>query len=104
MAVTREPSSIVAMTGWRRLVVKTITIHALVLISTVLSAQQPARQPGDNARLPLGVPGPNPKGKALEQGYVPEGWHAHAGGLLKYSVQIRFGEERRPVEAKCSEH
>ena len=73
---------------------KTITVHALVLIGTVLSAQQPARQPGENARLPLGVPGPDtPKGKAPEQGYVPEGWHPHAGGLLKYSVQIRFGEE-----------
>jgi DNA-binding beta-propeller fold protein YncE len=74
--------------------VKPITVHALVLISTVLSAQQPARQPGDTTRLPLGVPGPDtPKGKAPEQGYVPDGWHPHAGGLLKYSVQIRFGEE-----------
>ena len=46
------------------------------------------------APLPLGAPGPNtPKGKTPEQGYVPDGWYPHAGSLLKYSVQIRFGEE-----------
>ncbi|MSO22546.1 MAG: 6-bladed beta-propeller [Acidobacteria bacterium] len=33
------------------------------------------------------------KSKAPEQGYVPEGWHPHEGGLLKYRVAIRFGEE-----------
>ena len=31
--------------------------------------------------------------KTPEQGYVPEGWHPHEGGLLKYRVAIRFGEE-----------
>ena len=46
------------------------------------------------APLPQGAPGPNiPKGKAPEQGYVPDGWPAHPGSLLKYSVEIRFGEE-----------
>lgn len=45
-------------------------------------------------RLGQGVPSPDgPKGKAPEQGFVPEGWHPHPGSLLKYSVQIRFGEE-----------
>jgi DNA-binding beta-propeller fold protein YncE len=34
-----------------------------------------------------------PKSKAPEQGYVPEGWYPHEGGLLKYRVAIRFGEE-----------
>src|SRR5262249_37814328 len=34
-----------------------------------------------------------PKSKAPEQGYVPEGWSPHEGGLLKYRVAIRFGEE-----------
>src|SRR5258705_9319629 len=34
-----------------------------------------------------------PKSKAPEQGYVPEGWHPHEGGLMKYRVNIRFGEE-----------
>src|SRR5215510_7422056 len=34
-----------------------------------------------------------PKGKAPDQGYVPAGWMAHEGGLLKYRVAIRFGEE-----------
>ncbi|MGH9835854.1 MAG: peptidyl-alpha-hydroxyglycine alpha-amidating lyase family protein [Blastocatellia bacterium] len=34
-----------------------------------------------------------PKSKAPEQGYVPEGWAPHEGGLLKYRVAIRFGEE-----------
>ena len=34
-----------------------------------------------------------PKSKAPEQGYVPEGWYPHEGGLLKYGVDIRFGEE-----------
>jgi peptidylamidoglycolate lyase len=44
--------------------------------------------------LPFGQPGPHqPAGKSPEQGYVPDGWAPHEGGLLKYSVQIRFGEE-----------
>src|SRR4030095_1299120 len=44
--------------------------------------------------LPLGTPGPHQTaGKAPDQGYVPDGWAPHEGGLLKYSVQIRFGEE-----------
>ena len=34
-----------------------------------------------------------PKSKAPDQGYVPEGWYPHEGGLLKYRVDIRFGEE-----------
>ena len=34
-----------------------------------------------------------PKSKAPEQGYVPEGWYPHEGSLLKYRVAIRFGEE-----------
>lgn len=34
-----------------------------------------------------------PKSKAPEQGYVPEGWYPHEGGLLKYGADIRFGEE-----------
>jgi len=34
-----------------------------------------------------------PKSKAPEQGYVPQGWYPHEGGLLKYRVAIRFGEE-----------
>ncbi|HEY2934055.1 MAG TPA: peptidyl-alpha-hydroxyglycine alpha-amidating lyase family protein [Acidobacteriota bacterium] len=33
------------------------------------------------------------KSKAPEQGYVPDGWYPHEGGLLKYRVAIRFGEE-----------
>ena len=34
-----------------------------------------------------------PQSKAPDQGYVPEGWYPHEGGLLKYSVAIRFGLE-----------
>ena len=34
-----------------------------------------------------------PASKAPEQGYVPEGWYPHEGGLLKYGADIRFGEE-----------
>src|SRR5262249_381450 len=34
-----------------------------------------------------------PKGKAPDQGYVPEGWHPHEGGNLKNRVATRFGEE-----------
>jgi DNA-binding beta-propeller fold protein YncE len=42
----------------------------------------------------LGQPGPNlAPGKAPEQGFVPDAWPAHPGVLLKYRVQIRFGEE-----------
>ena len=49
---------------------------------------------GRGASLPLGQPGPNlPAGKAPEQGFVPDAWNPHEGGLLKYRVQIRFGEE-----------
>ena len=49
---------------------------------------------GRGATLPLGQPGPNlPAGKAPDQGFVPDGWNPHEGGLLKYRVQIRFGEE-----------
>lgn len=35
--------------------------------------------------------GPIPR--AADQGYVPEAWYPHEGGLLKYQVHIRFGEE-----------
>ena len=42
----------------------------------------------------LGRPGPNqPPGKAPEQGYVPDAWAEHEGGLLRYRVAIRFGLE-----------
>jgi hypothetical protein len=55
------------------------------LLTTGVIAQAP---------LPQGAPGPNiPRGKAPEQGYVPDGWPAHPGSLMKYSVEIRFGEE-----------
>src|SRR5688572_678160 len=62
------------------------------------AAPAPAgRQAGRGGRgggLALGQPGPNvPPGKAPEQGLVPDAWPAHEGGLLKYRVQIRFGEE-----------
>jgi len=39
------------------------------------------------------APVDQPVSKAPEQGYVPEGWYPHEGGLLKYRVNIRFGEE-----------
>jgi len=72
---------------------RNISLLAIACLTTGLVAQAP--QPaGQGSAAPLGTPGPNlPKGKAPEQGYVPEGWHPHAGSLLKYSVQIRFGEE-----------
>jgi hypothetical protein len=72
---------------------RNVTLLAAAFLTTGLMAQSP--QPaGQNAALPLGTPRPNiPKGKAPEQGYVPAGWHRHMGSLLKYSVQIRFGEE-----------
>ena len=48
---------------------KKLMTLALMLLTIGLIAQAP---------LPQGVPGPNiPKGKAPEQGYVPEGWPAH---------------------------
>jgi DNA-binding beta-propeller fold protein YncE len=51
-------------------------------------------QGGRGSTLPLGQPGPHqPSGKVPEQGYVPDAWNPHEGGLLKYRVQIRFGEE-----------
>jgi DNA-binding beta-propeller fold protein YncE len=33
------------------------------------------------------------KPKISDQGYIPDGWYPHEGGLLKYQVHIRFGEE-----------
>ena len=72
---------------------RNMSLLAIAFLTTGLVARAP--QPaGQSSAMPLGTPGPNlPKGKAPEQGYVPEGWHPHAGSLLKYSVQIRFGEE-----------
>ncbi len=50
---------------------KKLTTLALMLLTMAVFAQTP---------LPQGVPGPNiPKGKAPEQGYVPDGWPAHPG-------------------------
>jgi peptidylamidoglycolate lyase len=63
----------------------------VLLLAGNLFAQAPSQS---RTALPLGAPGPNtPKGKAPEQGYVPDAWHPHGGSLLKYTVQIRFGEE-----------
>ena len=72
---------------------RNVTLLAAAFLTTGLLTPLP--QPaGENAAAPLGTPGPNiPKGKAPQQGYVPAGWHPHMGSLLKYSVQIRFGEE-----------
>src|SRR3954451_4410249 len=39
------------------------------------------------------APADLPPSKAPEQGYVPQGWYPHEGGLMKYRVAIRFGEE-----------
>ena len=45
---------------------KKLMTFALMLLTIGLIAQAP---------LPQGAPGPNiPRGKAPEQGYVPEGW------------------------------
>ena len=64
---------------------KKLTLFALLLLTVGVIAQAPLGQ---------GVPGPNiPRGKAPEQGYVPDAWHPHPGSLMKYSVEIRFGEE-----------
>jgi len=73
---------------------------AVLLFAGNSFGQAPSQPPGP---LPLGAPGPRiQRGKAPEQGYVPDGWHPHAGSLLKYSVQIRFGEEpdTRPAGMK----
>ena len=70
------------MTRWFLAAVGVVTVCAAAALTFAPQALQ------------LGMPGPNqPSGKAPEQGYVPEGWPPHTGGLLKYSVLIRFGEE-----------
>ena len=70
---------------------KKLAAIPLILLTFTVYAQAP---------LPMGVAGPNlPKSKAPEQGYVPEGWPAHPGSLLKYSVEIRFGEEPETMPA-----
>jgi hypothetical protein len=61
---------------------------------SVTRAEQQGRSGGRGGGLALGQPGPNlPAGQAPDQGYVPAAWTPHMGGLLKYRVQIRFGEE-----------
>src|SRR5687768_17289783 len=75
-------------------------IIALALLSLGIGLFAQAPPVPATKPLPLGYPGPNiPKGKAPAQGYVPDGWHPHAGSLLKYSVQIRFGEEPETMPA-----
>src|SRR5262245_11118032 len=65
---------------------------ALAMI--LLNAAILAGQGGRGSTLQLGQPGPNlPAGKAPDQGYVPDAWNPHEGGLLRYRVQIRFGQE-----------
>ncbi len=50
--------------------------------------------PAPSSGQPLGQPGANlPPGIAPEQGYVPEAWAPHEGGLLRFRVSIRFGLE-----------
>ena len=34
-----------------------------------------------------------PKAKAPDPFYVPSAWHAHEGGILKFGVDVRFGQE-----------
>ena len=69
-----------------------IAVVAVALLTIGLSAQAPP--------LTQGMPGPAlPKGKAPDQGYVPDGWHPHPGSRLKYSVEIRFGEEPETMPA-----
>jgi hypothetical protein len=76
------------------------TLVSLVLLGTCMFAHAPHGHAGQAAPLPLGAPGPNiPKGRAPEQGYVPQAWYPHPGSLLKYSVQIRFGEEPETMPA-----
>ena len=61
-----------------------LVLAVLALLAwPVMSASQPLGQPGVN--IPAGI--------APEQGYVPEAWAAHEGGLLRYRVAIRFGLE-----------
>jgi DNA-binding beta-propeller fold protein YncE len=70
---------------------KKLMTFALMAVAINVFAQAP---------LPQGAPGPNiPKGKAPEQGYVPDGWHPHPGALMKWSVEIRFGEEPETMPA-----
>jgi DNA-binding beta-propeller fold protein YncE len=80
----------------RSLVVLVIVIVTIAVLpgrgqnSAPVTSEPAARGGG----LALGQPGPNqPPGKAPDQGYVPDAWPVHGGGLLKYRVQIRFGEE-----------
>jgi DNA-binding beta-propeller fold protein YncE len=69
---------------------KMVRAVLLVLVGSSLVA------PSGEAQT--GIPGPNlPPGKAPEQGYVPDGWNPHEGGLLRYRVFIRFGLEPRSM-------
>lgn len=45
-----------------------------------------------------------PKSVAPEQGLVPAGWYPHEGGVLKYQVHIRFGEELVGAKQTSREH
>lgn len=74
-------------------------VSTLLGVASHLPAQTPPAgqtQSGAAVTAParLGVPGPNLEpGKKPDQGYVPNAWQPHTGGLLKYRVAIRFGME-----------
>ena len=62
------------------------------LVASVGVGVMAQRRGGGAARTPESHPSGLPS-KAPDQGWVPEGWNAHEGGLLRVKVHLRFGVE-----------
>src|SRR5688572_32347071 len=72
---------------------KKVVLLMCLVASVALVAQQPRRGGG---AAPRGAEPPHPSGlpsKAPDQGWVPEAWNPHEGGLLRVKVHVRFGVE-----------
>jgi len=67
-------------------------LFVICLVGVVGAGVVAQRRGGGAARAPE----PHPSGlpsKAPDQGWVPEGWYPHEGGLLRVKVHLRFGVE-----------
>src|SRR5687768_18308469 len=88
----------------RTLPMKKLVLLMCLFVSVAVFAQQPRRGGGGGRDAAAPEP-PHPSGlpsKAPDQGWVPEGWNPHEGGLLRVKVHLRFGVEA-PVGARGKE-
>jgi DNA-binding beta-propeller fold protein YncE len=67
---------------------KKLVLLICLIASVAVAAQRGAGTPRAAEPHPSGL-----SSKAPDQGWVPEGWHPHEGGLLRVKVHLRFGVE-----------